>query len=390
MRLALFTETFLPKVDGIVNTLCHLLDDLYLQGHESLLFAPVGGPGQYADTPVIGIPGMPFPLYPELTLASPLARVSQPLERFQPDVIHLFNPALLGIAGLRAARQLRVPVVASYHTDIPGFAARWGLGFLQRPIWAYFRWIHNQVDLNLTPSSFTRREIEAKGFRRVAVWPHGVDAKLFSPRKRSQTWRWRLSAGNPEKTLLLYVGRIAKEKRIDWLLPVLQANPDLRLAIVGDGPALTDLKERFRGAPTVFTGYLHGEDLAQAYASADIFAFPGANETFGNVVLEAMSSGLAVVAPNAGGVLDFVENGKNGLLFAAESQGALVDAVRFLIENREIAMQLALAGRAKAQEMSWQSVDQALLDNYQALVSRRASQYDFVSPEASWMAKLST
>ena len=169
------------------------------------------------------------------------------------------------------------------------------MAYTQRSLWAFFRQVYNQADLVFVPSHFTKNEIETHGFERVRVWSHGVDAEVYHPAKRCPRWRQRLMGREGGENLVLYVGRLAAEKRIDWLLPVLESQPGTRLAIVGDGPARESLEKRFKGSKTVFTGYLHGEDLAAAYASADVFAFPGANETFGNVVIEAMSSGLPVV-----------------------------------------------------------------------------------------------
>ncbi len=186
MRIALFTETFLPKVDGIVNTLCHLLDHLALRGHSSLLFAPAGGPRRYAHTPVIGLPAIPAPFYPEFMAVPPLVDVRRVLERFQPDVVHLVNPVFLGLAGLRAARQMWIPVVASYQTD-----------------------------LNVTPPRVTQADLEAHGFAHVKVWHRGVDTALFHPSRRNEKWRERLSAGDPARPLLLYAGRLAPEKRVE-------------------------------------------------------------------------------------------------------------------------------------------------------------------------------
>jgi glycosyltransferase involved in cell wall biosynthesis len=301
MRIALFTETFLPKIDGIVRTLCRLLEHLSHRGHTALLFAPEGGPACYAGTSIVGLPGYTFPLYPELKLVPPTTDVKRHLEVFQPEVVHIVNPVSLGLAGLRQARRLGVPVIASYHTDLPGFTQLWGLGALRGPSWTFLRWIHNQADLNLCLSYATRSDLEAHGFQRVKVWSRGVDTGQFHPGHRSAEWRGRLSGGHPDAPLLLFVSRLSPEKRVEWLHPVLNALPGARLAIVGDGPLRPALERTFADTPTVFTGYLHGRDLASAYAAADIFVFPAANETFGNVVLEAMASGLPVVAARAGG-----------------------------------------------------------------------------------------
>jgi glycosyltransferase involved in cell wall biosynthesis len=371
MRIAFFTETFLPKIDGIVNTLCYLLDHLAAHGHTSLLFAPEGGPLRYAHTPVVGLAGIPFPLYPELKLVPPYVDVSARLNTFKPDLIHVLNPFSLGVIGLYQARALKVPLVASYHTDIPGFAMRWGLSLLRDPLWAYLRWLHNQADLNLCPSSVTQMELEAQGIQRTKIWSRGVDTQRFNPGCRDPAWRLRLSGGQPEAPLLLYVGRLSPEKRVDWLRPVLAALPQASLAVVGDGPARPDLERLLADTNTVFTGYLQGDDLACAYAAADIFVFPAANETLGNVVLEAMAAGLPVVTARSGGVLDHVVDGETGLLFDPEDQGALVGAISQLVTNEGYARQLGSAGRTRMQDRSWAVVLDGLLADYADLVDSR-------------------
>jgi glycosyltransferase involved in cell wall biosynthesis len=368
MRIAIFTETFLPKIDGIVIVLCHFLDYLAKKEHEVLLFAPQGGSDRYASATVVGLPGFKFFLYPELTLVPPVRGIRKPILEFQPHLIYMVNPASLGLAGIPLARWLGVPLVASYHTDVPGFAARWGMGYTQRPLWSYFRSVYNRADLVYVPSNFTRQEIENHGFERVKVWSHGVDSQCYSPKKKCMQMRARLSGGETERPLILYIGRVAMEKRIDWLLPVLQANPEARLAIVGDGPARASIEKKFSGTPTVFTGYLQGDELAQAYASADLFAFPGANETFGNVVIEAMSSGLPVVVPNAGGVTDFVENKVSGLLFDCEQPASFVDAVRRLLDDPAMMTRYSHAARKKALNLSWYAVNEPVVADFETLI----------------------
>jgi glycosyltransferase involved in cell wall biosynthesis len=371
MRIALFTESFLPKQDGVATTLCYLLEHLAVRGHDSLMFAPEGAPARYAQTPIVGLSGFAFPLYPELKLVPPLVDVQRQLADFEPDVVHLVNPASLGLVGLRHARAFGLPVVASYHTDIPGYAERYGLGMFRDPLWAYFRWLHNQADLNLCPSGYTRAELESHGFQRVKVWSHGVDTERYSPCHYSEPWRLRLSNGCAELPLLLYVGRLATEKRVDWLRDLLEQLPEVRLAIVGDGPLRSALEELFANTPTVFTGYLQGADLAHAYASADLFVFPSANETFGNVVLEAMASGLPVIAPRSGGPVDQVVDGENGFLFESDDMAELVSLTRWLISDPSYIRQLGATARAYAELQSWEGLLDALLDDYASLIMER-------------------
>ena len=370
MRIALFTETFLPKIDGVVNTLCCLLDHLEQRGHQALLFAPEGSESSYGTTPVVALKGFRFPLYPEIRLVPPWAQVGEALHNFQPDLVHLLNPLALGVAGLRQARRLGLPRVASYHTDLPGYARLYGFKSLDRVAWSYLRWVHSQAHLNLCPSQVTLRELQAHHFPELKIWSRGVDTERFRPGFYSEEMRARLSGGHPRLPLLLCVSRLATEKRLDWLLPLVRALPGVRLAIVGDGPERASLQRRFAGSPVVFTGYLRGGDLAQAYASADIFVFPSASETFGNAVLEAQASGLPVVAAAAGGPVELVQDGGNGFLFAPEDQAAMIADVRRLAGDRRLAHCLGRAGRSQAETRAWTTVLDGLLDDYALLIER--------------------
>jgi glycosyltransferase involved in cell wall biosynthesis len=364
VRIALFTETFLPKIDGVVNTLCRLLSHLPDRGHEAILFAPSGAPPTYATSPVYGLRSYTFPFYPEIKLVPPTVNVSARLMAFRPDLIHLANPFALGLAGMRQAHRLGIPVIASYHTDIPGFLERWGYPRLAGPTRDYLRWIHNRMELNLCPSNATMAELHAQGFHRLKVWTRGVDTERYRPDLRTAEWRDRLTDGHPDSPLLLFVGRVAPEKRIDWLRPVMNANPQARLAVVGDGPARAKLETLLPAERTVFTGFLDSSQLAYAYPAGDIFVFPAINETFGNVILEAMACGLPVVAAAAGGPLDTVVDGDTGLLFEPFDQDGLVDAVTRLLEDQALAKRLSAEGRRYAEARSWSAVMDGLLDDY--------------------------
>ena len=370
MRIAIFSEVFLPKIDGIVNTLCQVLDYLAKRGDTCLVIAPVGAPTVYAGHRVIPVPATKLPFYPELKLANPWTNLDRQLDEFRPDLVHIVNPFALGIIGLRYARTRKIPLAASYHTDIPGFAARWGLGVFSEGLRSYLRWIHNQADINLCPSRATQFELAQQGFKRLRIFTRGVDTARFSPHYADAATRQRLSGGQPCSRLLLYVGRLSAEKRIDWLKPVLQAAPGTHLAIVGDGPQREQLEQTFSGMPVTFMGYLRGPELAAAYASSDIFVFPAANETFGNVALEAMASGLPVIAPRSGGVLDFIDHGRNGLLFEHESQESLVEQALRLIHTPELASQIHQAGLQTATRRDWNAVLEGLMSQYADLIQR--------------------
>jgi len=375
MRIVLVTETFLPRVDGVTNTLCHVLSYLSKCGHDTLLFAPKGSPARYGATRIVSFDGLPFPPYPDFKLISPTVNLAHHWRDFQPDIVHVLNPITLGLGAIRRAKIMRLPTVASYHTDVPSFARHWRLGLFSGVMESYLRWIHNQAHLNLCPSEHTRMQLEQAGYLRLKVWSRGVDTQHFHPDQRSLAWRQRLTDGHDSAPILLFVGRLAYEKRIDWIRPVLDAVPNLRLAIVGDGPARGYLQSVFANTPTTFLGALHGQDLAQAYASADYFVSPSSCETFGNVVLEAMASGLPVIAANTGGQTEFCVHGKNALLFDANNHGDLVARVQEIMGRVSFARGLAQAGRATALARNWDGVLDGLVESYETVLAQSAYEY---------------
>ena len=212
VKIALLTEVFLPKIDGITNRLRHTLRCLEEEGHECLLFAPDTALAEYGATRVVRIPSLPFPRYPGVRVALPDPRILASLAIFRPDVVHAVGPAVLGVMGIAAAGALGLPIVASYHTDFPRYLPGYGLGFAGRAIWPLIRAVHGAAHVNLCPSQFTREELEEHGVRRVGIWRGGVDAELFHPRKRTLAMRLRLSGGRPEGPLLLYVGRLSRRR----------------------------------------------------------------------------------------------------------------------------------------------------------------------------------
>jgi glycosyltransferase involved in cell wall biosynthesis len=388
MRIALFTETFLPKIDGVVNTLCYLLEHLEKRGHQALLFAPEGSETSYGPTPVVTLKGFRFPLYPEIRLVPPWVQVGEELRRFQPDLVHLLNPLALGVAGLRQARRLGLPTVASYHTDLPGYAQLYGFRRLDRIAWSYLHWVHRQAHLNLCPSYATLHQLQARDFPRLKIWGRGVDTTRFRPGHYDEATRARLSGGHPRQPLLLCVSRLAPEKRLASLLPLMQALPGVRLAIVGDGPEHAALQRRFSGSGVVFTGYLRGEELARAYASADVFVFPSTNETFGNAVLEAQASGLPVVAADAGGPAELVQDGWSGFLFAPGDQEAMIADVSRLAGDRRLAHRMGRAARVQAETRSWTRVLDGLLQDYALLREKVSLQTEEQAPPCPAMPLL--
>ncbi len=371
MRIALFTETFLPKVDGIVTRLKYTVEYLQRFGDEVLVFSPDGGLSEYKGSRICGIPGFPLPLYPELKLALPRPSIRQELERFQPDLIHIVNPAVLGLGGLYFSKSLDLPLVASYHTHLPKYLEHYGLGMLEGLLWELIKAGHNQAELNLCTSTAMVDELRDRGVERLDLWQRGVDTELFHPELTCQQMRDRLTQGNPTDPLLLYVGRLGAEKEIDRIKPILDSIPNARLALVGDGPYRQELEKIFAGTRTHFVGYLMGKELATAFASADAFIFPSRTETLGLVLLEAMAAGCPVVAARSGGIPDIVTDGENGYLFdPADDRGAITATQRLLANAKERDL-LRQKARQEAERWSWHAATRQLQGYYQAVVSSR-------------------
>ncbi|MGQ9482908.1 MAG: glycosyltransferase family 4 protein [Chloroflexus sp.] len=371
MRIALICETFLPDVNGVTTTLCRLLEYLQYQGHDVLLFAPHGAPSSYAGAEIVPLNGMPLPLYPEVKLTPPQPGLTARLQRFQPDLVHLVGPVVLGAIVPGSVRRLGLPLIASYHTDFGAYSQHYGFGFLKHGVNAWLRWIHNRCRINLCPSRFTMNVLRAAGFRRLRIWGRGVDIERFHPRYRSEAWRAAVGV-QPGERVVLYVGRVAAEKRVDLLPEAIRGLPNTRLVIVGDGPFRSELQRRCAGLPVHFTGYLKGDDLATAYASADVFVFPSDTDTFGQVVQEAMASALPVVAARAGGALDLIHHGQNGYLFTPGVVSDLRSRLREVLAGDERRLAQGSVGRAIAEQRSWPRVMQELMGYYaQVLRPRR-------------------
>ncbi|MBD2019971.1 glycosyltransferase family 1 protein [Leptolyngbya sp. FACHB-36] len=372
MRIALFTETFLPKVDGIVTRLRHTVEQLQRRGDQVLVFAPEGGLSEYKGAKIYGVSGFPLPLYPELKLSLPRPAIGDVLKEFNPDIVHVVNPAVLGLAGLFYAKLYNLPLVASYHTHLPEYLQHYGLGMLEGLLWELLKAGHNQAALNLCTSTAMMQALTEHGIERVDLWQRGVDTETFQPHLATLEMRSHLSQGYPDAPLLLYVGRLSAEKEIDRIKPVMQAIPNARLALVGDGPHRQALEQHFAGTPTHFVGYLQGRELAAAFASADAFVFPSRTETLGLVLLEAMAAGCPVVAARSGGIPDIVEDGVNGFLFDPTDERGAIAATQRLLADPSERETLRRNARREAERWSWTAATQQLRTYYYAVISAQS------------------
>ncbi|MGC7873163.1 glycosyltransferase family 4 protein [Desulfosporosinus sp. SYSU MS00001] len=363
MKIAIITETFLPSTDGVVTRLCATIQWLQKNGHEVLIIAPDLGTRKFENAMIRGVPAHTLFFYRDRKFSLPTLSVKKYLQEFSPNVVHVVNPALLGLSGVYYCRRLGLPLVASYHTNIPQYANYYHLPFLLPLLWQYFRALHNQADINLCTSEAVRHELASRGFKNLYVWKRGVEIHQFSPQNYDQEMREFLTKGQARKTLLLYVGRLATEKGIEKIRTILESSSDFCLALVGDGPHRERLQDYFKESQCLFTGFLHGKELAKAYASADIFVFPSITETLGLVILEAMASGLPIVAARTGPSSEQIADGINGLLYSPDDPQSLLDAVSKLKE-KSLHQEIANNAYKEASKLAWDKSSQQLLEFY--------------------------
>jgi glycosyltransferase involved in cell wall biosynthesis len=370
-RVAMIAESFLPKVDGVSKTSFLTMRYLQQTGREVVVFAPDLAPRAIGDVRVVPLPSFGLFGASESRIALPHPILAQQLAAFKPDLIHLCSPALLSLGAVTLGRQNRIPIVANYQTDLPAYANHYRLSLFSQAVRDTLRYLHNRCHITLVPSRFTARQLQEAGFHRLRRWGRGVDSERFSPAHRSDAWRARLLAGrDPRSLLCIFVGRLANEKRVDLLLEVART-PGVALTIIGDGHQRAELEARFAGSGAHFHGYLFGDDLASAYASSDVFMFSGVAETFGQVVQEAMASGLPCVVVNQGGVVDLVEDGVNGVLCPPDPQ-AFARAAQMLRDREDVRLAMGARSRAIAEANPWSAVLAQLETHYSEAVALNA------------------
>ncbi len=369
MRLALFTDTYPADVNGVANTLGALVGHAVSRGHEVALVTPRVSEG--SDPAAHGhrqLPGIPVPMYPELQLARGVDRAGKRmLDDFRPDLIHVATEASVGLSGRGWALRRGVPLVTSFHTNFPAYLHDYRMGPLEPLVWRYLRWFHRRSRVTLCPSCDTLQDLHEHGFHpRLRVWGRGVDHELSSPARRSEEVRSRIAPGADR--ILVYVGRLAAEKRVGFLVDAFvrvreALGPGTALVLVGDGPVADAL--RARGVAGVhFTGFLHGVPLAEAFAAGDLFVFASDTETFGNVVLEAIASGLPAVVVDRGGVRESAIPGRTGVRVPPGDVEAFAAAcVRLLMDDAERA-RLARGARAEALSRRWEEIHDGVLSTY--------------------------
>ena len=366
LRLAIFTDTFPPNVNGVARTIERLARAIESRGG-TVHVETVSDPEAAPDAMVHRHRSRPFWAYPSLRVALPSGwAATRRLARFNPTLVHVATPFGVGLAGRIAARRLGVPLVTSYHTTFPQYLSHYGLDALDRVVWPYLRWFHNRGLRTFVPSTTVERELRWQGFGGLRVWGRGVDTLRFAPTWRSLAARRAIGAREGD-FVIAYVGRLAPEKRIATLLDAVRLlrsrfGDRIRLAIAGDGPAATAVRA---AAPpdTHFAGMLAGEALSAFYASADCFAFPSDSETFGNVILEAMASGLPVVAPDRGATTE-IASSSTAVLFRGGDAESMANALARLLVDPALRVSLQTHGRLLAEGRSWETVWDRLLADY--------------------------
>jgi phosphatidylinositol alpha 1,6-mannosyltransferase len=366
MRLAIFTDTFPPQINGVAPTLARLVKAVESRGG-AVQVVTVSDPDATSDPQVERWPSIPFWAYPQLQMAAPRRdKALDLIEKWKPNLIHSTTEFGVGLGGLFGAREKRVPFVSSYHTHFTAYLKHYNLTVLDAIGWPYLRWFHNAGRMTWAPSEIVRSELEQNGFTNTRVWSRGVDANQFHPKFRSNELRAKL--GVPENGLLaIYVGRLAPEKGIhvalEGMRQVMERNgANVRFALAGHGPD----EERCRAtAPpgTVFMGRLTGRALSEFYASGDIFVFPSITETFGNVVLEAMSSSLALVAPDIGATTELATT-ETALQFRAQDAASLAESVETLVKDAALRKRISDAAFAVATTRTWDAVFDRLVGDY--------------------------
>ncbi|MFF3324079.1 glycosyltransferase family 4 protein [Streptomyces sp. NPDC002889] len=371
MRVVIVTESFPPDVNGVAHCALQTARHLAVRGHEPLVIAPAAagadGAEPGAPCPVVRVPSLPLPGYPQVRVALPSRRVAAAITAHRADLVHLASPFVLGVRGMAAAARLGLPAVAVYQTDLAGYARTY-VGAGEGAAWRRIRAVHSAADRTLAPSSAALRDLEEHGVERVRLWPRGVETTRFRPELRDEALRRELA---PDGQLIVgYVGRLAPEKQVENLAGACSM-PGVRVVIVGDGPSEPSLRGALPGA--VFLGRRIGDDLARIFASLDVFAHTGPYETFCQTVQEAMASGVPVIAPAAGGPLDLVHHGRTGLLVRPHDVDAVTTAVARLAADPGLRDAYGRAGRAAVEGRTWAAVGDMLLDHYADVLGTRTA-----------------
>lgn len=379
MKIALFRELPINFNGGVTNVLYHILNHLKKNGHEAIVFAPDANKSarRFMGHRFVGVPSVTPGFFKKNHFHLPYSNdknLDSIFTRFKPDLIHLLHPMALSWAAYTSAKNNKIPVLASYHTNYHIYAQFYPISFLSNALWNYTRWLFNKSNRVLSPSHTVKQMLVDGGIKQVDVWTRGVDSQLYSPNKRSEQIRNQLTNGHPEKTIFLFVGRLYKEKNIDFLAQCWEDKPNTVLVVTGKGPEEKEFKKQLAGKNVVFTGHKSGEELAAVYASSDVLLFPSVTEGYPNVVMEAMASGLPVIGANAFGVSDIIEESQAGLLFEPNAPAIFQRHIQNLHEDKELRKELSQRARKFGKSKSWETLMAELFTHYEELIEQSKQQ----------------
>ena len=380
VKVAFIAESFLPSINGVTNSVLRMLEYLDSESIEAMVIASDDdrpSPDRYCSDQIVRMPSFTLPWYSDLRFSlATTYRMRAVLHSFQPDIVHVASPVLLGRIGIKAARQLHLPIVALYQTNLPLYLPKYGHPKLTDIGWKYLRFLHNKASMTLAPSTATRNTLIEHGFKRVGLWGRGVDTTRFHPSRRDESLyeSWR----KDKRCVVGYMGRLSGEKQVEDLR-ILSSFEDIQLVIVGDGPLRNELATVLPHA--IFTGMKTGDDLARHLASFDIFVHPGEMETFGQAIQEALASGLPVIAPAIGGPLDLIVPGENGYLYPVKDLHSLAQKVRTLADDSDQRNRFSQTARAMVEDRTWPRLCAELVDIYREVIAtqERTAGHDFTS-----------
>ncbi|MGO4927039.1 glycosyltransferase family 4 protein [Fundicoccus sp. Sow4_D5] len=368
MRIMIVTETFVPATDGICTRLANMIIELKKLGHELMIVSPDLGLSDFHGVPVVGMETITFPLYGSRPWGLPSRKIKKIMLAFNPDVVHAVNPFLMVTSAVYYAKKLNIPLLTSYHTHMPDYLDHYHMPLLKPMLWEYIGHWHKMADINITVSQTLKEELMEQAIPTLGVLPRGIDLEARHPDYFDQDLYDHLTFNQEKQHLLVYVGRLAQEKELDQLRPIFNHREDICLAIVGDGPERNHLEEVFAGTKTTFLGFLHGDDLSRAFATADGFIFPSVSETFGLAISEAMASGLPVFAAKNGPTLEQVVPNETGFIFEPNNEASLMEALKQL-DQPLLMKQVSLRARHEAQKYSWPAATRSLVDFYQETIA---------------------
>jgi len=372
MRVAIFTGTYIENKDGVARSLYELVNTLRSEGHEVGIWTPEFTPSDDPGLSFFEIPSVPIPLYPDYRMTIYLKSIFKQLNTFKPDIIQISTPDLIALKFLKYANKAKIPIVSIYHTDFPSYLKYYKLQIFETAVWREMIRFYNKCDVVFTPTREMKEQLEGKGAHRVEVWSRGIRGDTFSPEKRSD--KVREDWGASDKRVVLFSGRFVKYKDLDIVKEVYRKvsesdRHDIKFVLLGSGPMENELKKDMPDA--IFPGYLTGEKLSSHYASGDIFLFPSTTETFGNVVQEAISSGLPAIVSDIGGCKEIVEDSKAGIICRAKDPDAFYVAVLRLADNKILYEELKDNGLTWSRNRTWDRINQSLIDIFKELIDEK-------------------